>query len=78
MHDQRAYQSGIAEANLGLRRVHVSVDAFGIESDEQRYHRMAIARQVIGIGRAHRAQDQLVANRPTVDEQILPERIGAR
>ena len=39
---------------------------------------MAVARQVIGVSRAHRAEQQLVAHRAAVDEQILPERIGAR
>ena len=39
---------------------------------------MAVARQIIGIGPAHRAEQQLVAHRAAVDEQILPERIGAR
>ena len=44
---------------------------------EQRQHRMPVARQIIGIGRAHRAQQEFVAHRPAVDEQILAERIGA-
>src|SRR5664279_4359496 len=38
---------------------------------------MAVARQIVRIRRAHRAYDQLVADRPSVDEQILPERVGA-
>ena len=49
----------------------------GVERDEQRHHRMAVARQIVGIGAAHRAEQQLVAHRPAVDEQILPERVGA-
>ncbi len=77
MHDQRAHQPGIAEAHLGLGRVHVGVDLARVERDEQRHHRMAVARQIVGIGRAHRAEDQLVAHRAAVDEQILPERVGA-
>ena len=40
--------------------------------------RMAVARQIIGIGAAHRAEQKLVAHRPAVDEEILAERIGAR
>ena len=39
---------------------------------------MAVARQVIGVGGAHHADQQLVAHRPAVDEEKLPERIGAR
>ena len=46
--------------------------------DEQRDQRVAVARQIIGIGRAHRADQELVAHRPAVDEQILAERIGPR
>ena len=45
---------------------------------KQRHHRLPSARQIIGIGRMQRADHQLVAHRTTVDEQILPERIGAR
>ncbi len=36
------------------------------------------ARQIIGVSAVHRADQHLVAHRPSVDEQILPERIGAR
>ena len=39
---------------------------------------MAVARQVIRIGAAQRAEQQLVAHRASVDEEILPERVGAR
>ena len=77
LHDQRAHQAGIAEAHLGLGRMHVDVDLARIERDEQREQRMAVARQIIGIGAAHRAEQKLVAHRPAVDEEILAERIGA-
>src|SRR4029077_6958107 len=39
---------------------------------------MTVARQIIGVGRAHSPDQELVANRPVVDEEILAERIGAR
>ena len=39
---------------------------------------MAIARQIVGVGPAHGAEQELVAHRPSVDEQILAERVGAR
>ena len=58
--------------------MHVGVDLLRIERHEQRHYRMAVARQVIGIGRAHGAQDQFITHRSPVDEQILPERIGPR
>ncbi len=78
VHDQRADQAGIAEPHLGLGRMHIGIDLAGIERHEQRHHGMAVARQIVGIGRAHRAENELVAHRPAVDEQILPERVGAR
>ena len=49
----------------------------GGERHEQRHHRMAVARQIVGIGAAHDADQQLVAHRAAVDEEILPERVGA-
>ena len=58
--------------------MHVDVDLARIERDEQRQQRMPVARQIIGISAAHRADQKLVAHRPAVDEQILAERIGAR
>ena len=38
---------------------------------------MAVARQIIGVSRAHHADQKLVAHRSAVDEEILAERIGA-
>src|SRR5215467_10204872 len=58
--------------------MHVDVDLARIERDEQRYEGMAVARQVIGIGGAHHADQELVAHWAAVDEEILAERIGAR
>ena len=76
MHDQRADQAGVAEADLGLGGMHIGVDLLRIERHEQRHHRMAVARQIVGIGRAHRAEDQLVAHRAAVDEQRLPSALA--
>ena len=58
--------------------MHIGIDALRIERHEQRHHRMAVARQIIGIGRAHRAENKLVAHRPAVDEQILAKRVRPR
>ncbi len=69
--DQPAHQSGIAEAHFGFRRMHVHVHERRIAFEEQRQRRMAVAREEIGIGAAHRADQQLVAHRPAVDEQEL-------
>ena len=77
MHDQRADQAGIAEPDFGLGGMHVGIDLLRLQRHEQRHDRMAVARQIVRVGRAHRAEDQLVAHRAAVDEQILPERVGA-
>ena len=45
-----AHQPAVAEAHLGLGRMHVDVDLARLERDEQRQQRMAVARQIIGIG----------------------------
>ena len=45
-----AHQAAVAEAHFGFGRMHVDVDLARIERDEQRQHRMAVARQIIGIG----------------------------
>src|ERR1700686_2401676 len=58
--------------------MHVDVDLARIERDEQGQHRMPVAGQIIGVSPADRADDNLVAYRPTVDEEILAERIAAR
>ena len=69
--DQPAHQAGVAEAHLGLGRVHVDVDGVGRKLEEQRHHGVAVARQEIGIGPAQGAVDQLVAHRAAIDEQVL-------
>ena len=74
----RLRTSRIAKAHLGLGGMHVDVDLARIERDEQRHQRMAVARQIVRIGAAHHADEQLVAHRPAIDEEILAERIGAR
>ena len=70
-HDQAAHDAGVAEAHLGLGGMDVDVDQLGRRLEEQRHHGMAVARQEILVGAAHRAGQQLVAHRPAVDEEIL-------
>ena len=77
MYDQRADEARIAETHFGFRRMHVGIDFLRIQRDEQCDHGMPVARQIVRIGRAHSAENQLVPHRATVDEQILSERIGA-
>ena len=75
--DQGADEAGVAKPHLGFGWVHIGVDLARIKRDEQRHHGMAVARQIVEIGCAHRAQHQLVAHRSAVDEEILPKRVGA-
>ena len=75
--DQPAHQAGVAEAHLGLGRMDVDVDLLGRPVEKQRHDRMAVARQDVLIGAAHRADQQLVAHRPAVDEEILVARQAA-
>src|SRR5579872_2762155 len=55
----------------------VDVDLARIERDEEGDDRMAVALEEIGIGGAHRAEEELVAHRPAVDEEELAEAVGA-
>ena len=70
-HDEPPHPRAIAEAHLGLGRMDVHIDILRRQVEEQRQHRMAIARQHIGIGPAHRADQQPVLHRTAVDEEIL-------
>ncbi len=64
-----AHQAGIAEPHFGLGGMDIDVDKGGIAVEEQRQRRMAVARQEIGIGAAHRPHQQLVPHRPAIDEE---------
>ena len=66
-----ADEGGIAEAHLGLGRVDVDVDLFGGNLQEQGQDGVTIARQHVGIGAAHRADQQAVLHRAAIDEQVL-------
>ena len=72
--DQPAHQRGIAKADLGLGRMDIDVDLVGRAVEKQRDDRVAVARQHILIGAAHRADQQPVAHRPAVDDEILVAR----
>ncbi len=75
--DQTAHQGGVAEPHLGLRRVNIDVDLLGWAIDEQRDHRVAVAGEHILVGAADRTDQQFVAHRPPVDDEILVARRGA-
>ena len=75
--DQPAHRCGVAEPHLGLRRVDVDVDVLRRPVDKQRDHRVAVAGEHILVGAADRPDQQLVAHRPPVDDEILVARRGA-
>ena len=70
-HDQATHDPGVAKPHLGLGRMDVDVDHVGRRLEEQRHHRVAVARQEVLVSAAHRAVQQLVAHRTAVDEKIL-------
>ena len=65
--DQPAHQPRIAEAHIGLGRMHIHIHQPRLKIDEQSRHRMTVPRHHIGIGGADGGGDQLVAHRPSVD-----------
>src|SRR3546814_8257043 len=75
--DEAAHQARIAEAHLGLGRMHVHVDLLGRQLDEERHQGMAVAREEVLIGAADGAVEQLVAHRTAVHEEILVLRVAA-
>ena len=72
--DQTAHQRRVAEANFGLGRMDVDIDLVGRTFEEQRDDRMAVARQHILIGTAHRTNQKPVAHRPAVHDKVLVTR----
>ncbi len=66
----------IAEAHLGLGRMHVDVDLARRHRHEQREQRVARLGDQIAVGRAHGADQQLVLHRPAVDEEVLLAGVG--
>jgi len=75
--NQPPHQAGVAKTHFGLGGMDIDVHETGIAVQEQRQRRMAVARQEIGIGAAHRPHQQLVAHRAAIDEQELHRGIGA-
>ena len=76
--DQPAHEAGVAEPDLGLGRVHVHVHHHRVTVDEQRRRRVPVAGEHVGIGRPQGTDQQLVAHRAAVDEQVLRHRRPAR
>jgi hypothetical protein len=57
-----------------LAGMDVDVDLVRVEVEEQHDGRMAVARHGVGIGAADGAEQQAVADRPAVDEEVLARR----
>ena len=74
--DQAAHQTAIAKAHLGLGGMDVDVDLPRVAGDEQDRDGMAALREIVEIGGAQGAGDQLVAGGAGVDEEILRQRVG--
>ena len=62
--------AGLAETNLGLRRVHVHVDLFRRHVDKQQHDRKGRGREDIAIGLADRMHQQAVAHQAAIDEAV--------
>ena len=75
---QAAHRVGVAEAQLGLGRVHVDVQLLGRQVEPQRHHRMAPGGDHVAIGDAHRGLQHRVGDRAAVDRQRLRRGGGAR
>ena len=72
--DQPAHQGGFAKPHLGLGRMNIDVDLGGWPVEKQCHDRVAVARQHVLIGPAHRADEQFIAHRPAVDDEVLVAR----
>ncbi|MBK7278200.1 MAG: hypothetical protein IPI08_17075 [Betaproteobacteria bacterium] len=68
--------TAVAKPHLDLRRMHVDVDQFGRDAQEQCVGRLAAAVQLVFVGRPHGVRQQAVTHMAAVDEQIL--QVGAR
>src|SRR5690606_9459260 len=75
--DQPTHQSGVAEADIGLGRVHIDVDQSRVDVDEKCRYGVAVARQHVGIRTANCAREHLVTYRPAIDVKVLVQRICA-
>ena len=78
MKHELMYCARVAEAHLGLGRVHIHIDHAGVDIDEQHISRLALVVQHIGIGLANRVRQQFIAHKATVDEQVLAVAPGTR
>ena len=74
--NEAAHATGIAEAHLGLARVHVDVDLARGKRHVEREQRVARLGQQIAVGGAHGADQQPVLHGAAVDEQVLLAGIG--
>ncbi len=75
--DERPHQRRLAEAHLGLGRMHVDVDVAGIAGDREGEDRVTVGAHGVGISPAHRAEQQPVPHRAAVDGEVNVARRSA-
>ncbi len=75
--DEAAHAGRVAEAQLGLRRVHVHVDLLGGQVERQRHHRIATGGDHLAIADAHGGAQQRIGDWPAVHHQMQLRRAGA-
>lgn len=74
--NEAAHTARIAKAHLSLGWVDINVNIARVELEEKRNKRLAPSRKEVTIGCAQRADQNLVANRATIDEQELQCRVA--
>ena len=71
-----ARKARITKAHFRLGRMDIDIDLARIAIEKQDKGWMPPLRHIIHVSRAHRANEQFVADGPPVDEEILRLRIG--
>ena len=65
------HRAAVAKAHLGFCRVHIDINAVRVDLDKDHVSGVAVAMQLILVGRAQRMHEKLVAYESAVDEHIL-------
>ena len=69
--EKPAHEARIAKADLGFRRMHIDIDLARAAFDKESERGVPTMRQIVHIGRANGTRQKLVADRTTVDKEIL-------
>ena len=76
--DEVVHATGIPKTDFALGRMHIDIDASGIEFQEQHEHRMTSVEHHIPVGLSHRVARQPVLHGAAVHEEELGVGLGAR